>query len=171
MNNKTIKQYPYFLFWLWLDALIFLFAFHFLAIGLFFIDNQPVGTIFGTLMLVFSIKSTQLTLRNLYRSLAKKPAIEITEQYFVNHMNNTKIHWKNIDKTERASGRSYSLIKFTLRNRKSYVEQIKEPMRKISYLLEPKGKSVRVILNYIQGKNEKIYDEIEHFRTKKSNYY
>lgn len=171
MNNKTIKQYPYFLFWLWLDALIFLFTFHFFAIALFFIDNQPVGITFGALMLVFSIKSTQLTLRNLYRSFAKKPAIEITEQYFVNHMNNTKIHWKNIDNIERASGRSHSLIKFTLRNRKSYVEQIKEPMRKILYLLEPKGKSVRVTLNYIKGNNEKIYEEIERFWIKKSNHY
>jgi len=145
--------------------------FPFMIICLFLIDNQPVGIIFGTLMLVFSIKSTQLTLRNLYRSFAKKPAIEITEQYFVNHMNNTKIHWKNIAKIERASGRSYSLIKFTLRNRKNYVSQIKEPVIKILYLLEPKGKSVRVTLNYIQGNNEKIYEEIERFWTKKSNYY
>lgn len=171
MDNLHIKQYLYFPFWLWLDALIFLFAFPLFTIYLFFIDNQPLGIIFGTLMLVFSIKITQLTLRNLYRNFTKKPAIEITEQYFVNHMNNTKIHWKNIEKIERASGRSHNLIKFTLRNRKSYVEQIKEPMSKILYLLEPKGKLVRVILNYIQGNNEKIYNEIEHYWTKKSNYY
>src|SRR5690606_12666121 len=171
MNNQCIKQFSYFPFWLWINACIFVFMFPFMIICLLLIDNQPVGIIFGTLMLVFSIKSTQMTLRNLYRSFAKKPAIEITEQYFVNHMNNTKIHWKNIAKIERASGRSYSLIKFTLRNRKNYVSQIKEPVIKILYLLEPKGKSVRVTLNYIQGNNEKIYEEIERFWTKKSNYY
>src|SRR5690554_5853466 len=133
MDNQCIKQFSYFPFWLWIDACIFLFTFPFMIICLFLIDNQPVGSIFGTLIAVFFFKSIQKTIRNLYRSFAKKPAIEITEQY--------------------------------------YVSQIKEPVIKILYLLDPKGKSVRVTLNYIKGDNHKIYEEIERFWTKKSNYY
>lgn len=166
------KQFTYFLFHLWLDSLLKIFCFIFFLVCLFLlVELQPLGLILGILVFTLCIKNIVNTIRNLKRGLTKKPAIEITDEYFVNHMNNTKIHWKNIEKIERASGRSHNLIKFTLRNRKSYVEQIKEPMSKILYLLEPKGKLVRVILNYIQGNNEKIYNEIEHYWTKKSNYY
>ncbi|MEG0918213.1 MAG: hypothetical protein RSF68_14485, partial [Myroides sp.] len=100
-----------------------------------------------------------------------QPAITLTDQYFINHINNTKIHWKNIDKVRKASGGSQDLIKFALRNRKIYAEQIKEPIDKLFYFLEPKGKAVRVPIYYIKDKEDKIYNVVNDIFVKKKNYY
>src|SRR5690554_6625058 len=92
------KQFSYFLFHLWFDSIIKISVFLVFVIGLFLVDKQPLGFIVGTLIFIILYKIIFNTIRNLHRSITKKPAVEITDEYFINHMNNTKIHWKNIDK-------------------------------------------------------------------------
>jgi len=143
----------------------------FYVVVLCLVDKQPLGFIFAITIGIVSVRSIQKIFRNLQRSINNQPAITLTDQYFINHMNNTKIHWKNIDKIGMAFASGYYLIKLVLRNRKIYAEQIKEPIDKLHYFLEPKGKSVRIPLYYIKGKNDEIYNIVDDLFLKKKNYY
>lgn len=143
----------------------------FYVVALCLVDKQPLGFIFAITIGIVSVRSIQKAFRNLQRSINNQPVVTLTDQYFINHMNNTKIHWKNIDKVENTSASGYYSIKFVLRNRKIYAEQIKEPIDKLYYFLEPNGKSVRIPLHYIKGNNDKIYNIVNDLFLKKKNYY
>jgi len=171
MNDKIQIQFSYLPLNLWFHSIIKILMVSVLVVVLCLVDNQPLGFIFGITIGMVSVRSIQQIFRNLQRSINNQPAVTLTDQYFINHMNNTKIHWKNIDKVERASASGYDIIKFVLRNRKIYDEQIKEPIDKLFYFLEPKGKSVRVPIYYIKDKEDKIYNVVNDIFVKKKNYY
>jgi len=165
------KQFPYFLFHLWFDSIIKISFFLVFVIGLFLVDKQPLGFIVGTLIFIILYKNIFNTIRNLHRSITKKPAVEMTDEYFVNHMNNTKIHWKNIIKIKQYSASGYELIRFDLRDRKNYIRQVKDPIYKFIFLLAPDITYIHTNLSYLKGNNYKIYEEINDFFLKKRNYY
>lgn len=171
MNDNIHIQFSYSLFNLWFHSIIKILMVSISVIVLCLVDKQPLGFIFGVTIGIVSVRSIQQIFRNLHRSINNQPAITLTDQYFINHMNNTKIHWKNIDKVEMASGGAQDLIRFVLRNRKIYVEQIKEPIDKLYYFLEPRGKSVLIPLYSIKGNNNKIYNIVDDLFLKKKNYY
>lgn len=163
------KQFSYFLFHICFFSIIKISCFIFFVVALFLIDKQPFGFIVGTLIFLILRKSILNSIRNLYRSITKKPAIEITDEYFVNHMNNTKIHWKNINKISLSGGGLYQAIRFDLRNRKKYISQIKNPVHKFFFILAPDVANIQFGLGYIKGNNDKIFEEINDFFIKKSN--
>lgn len=165
------KQFPYFLLHLWVDSLIKIFGFSFLTVYLFLIEKQPFGFIIGILMIIILYKNIINSIRNLYRSIIKKPAIEITDEYFINHMNKTKIHWKSIDKILFTNIRGYGFMKFNLKNRKNYINQIKDPIKKLFFTLAPDIIIVRTNISYVKGNNYKIYEDINTFFLNKKNYY
>lgn len=171
MNDNIQIQFSYSPFNLWFHSIIKILMVSILVIVLCLVDKQPLGFLFGITIGMVAVRSIQQMFRNLQRSINNQPAVTLTDQYFINHMNNTKIHWKNIDKVRKASGGSQDLIKFALRNRKIYTEQIKEPIDKIYYFLEPKGKCVLIPLYLIKGNNSKIYDIVNDIFLKKKNYY
>ena len=171
MNDKIQIQFSYSPFNLWFHSIIKILMVSILVVVLCLVDNQPLGFIFGITIGMVSVRSIQQIFRNLNRSINNQPAITLTDQYFINHMNNTKIHWKNIDKVEMASARSFTILKLTLFNRKIYEEQVKEPIDKLHYFLEPKGKTVRITLNYIKGNNHELYTIVNDLFVKKKNYY
>ncbi len=164
------KQFPYFLFYLWFISIIKISCFLVFIIALFLIYKQPFGFIVGTLIFIVFYKNIINTIRNLHRSATKKPVIEITDEYFVNHINNTKIHWKNINKISLSGGGLYQAIRFDLRNRKKYINQIKNPVHKFFFILAPDVANIQFGLSYIKGNNDKIFEEINDFFIKKSNY-
>jgi hypothetical protein len=161
------KQFPYFLLHLWVDSLIKIFGFSFLTVYLFLIEKQPFGFIIGILMIIILYKNIINSIRNLYRSIIKKPAIEITDEYFINHMNKKKIHWKSIDKILFTNIRGYGFMKFNLKNRTNYINQIKDPINKLFFTLAPDTMPIQIIVSYIKGNNYKIYEEINNFFLKK----
>lgn len=171
MNDKILIQFSYSPFNLWFHSVMKILIILFYVIALCLIDKQPLGFIFGITIGMVSVISIKKTFRNLQRSINNQPAITLTDQYFINHMNNTKIHWKNINEMKNASGGGYNSIKFVLRNRKIYADQIKEPIDKLYYFLEPKGKSVRIPMYYIKGNEYKIYNVVNDIFVKKKNYY
>lgn len=171
MNDKNQIHFSYAPFNLWFHSIVKIFIVSFYVVVLCLVDKQPLGFIFGITIGIVSVRSIQKTFTNLQRSINNQPAITFTDQYFINHMNNTKIHWKNIDKVEKASASGYYSIKLVLRNRKIYAQQIKEPVDKLYYFLDPKGKSVRIPLYYIKEKNDKIYNIVDDLFLKKKNYY
>lgn len=143
----------------------------FFFVALFLIEKQPFGFIVGTLIFLIFIKNILNSIRNLHRSITKKPAIEITDEYFVNHINNTKIHWKNINEINLSGAGLYEAIRFDLRNRKNYISQIKYPFDKFFFILAPNVANIQFPLIFIKGNNYKIYGEINDFFIKKRNYY
>jgi|SRR5690554_1928456 len=162
------KQFTYFLFHLWLDSLLKIFCFIFFLVCLFLlVELQPLGLILGILVFTLCIKNIVNTIRNLKRGLTKKHAIEITDEYFVNHMNNTKIHWNTIDEISLKNRKGYSVIEFNLKNRKNYINQIKDPINKLFFTLAPDTMPIQIIVSYIKGNNYKIYEEINNFFLKK----
>ncbi len=171
MNDNNHIQFSYSPFNLWLDSVMMIFIVLVTVTTLCLVDKQPLGFIFGITIGILSFRTIQKTIRNLYRSLNNQSAITLTDQYVINHMNNTKIHWKNISEIVLASANSHTILKLTLFNRKIYEEQVKEPLDKLHYFLEPKGKTVRIKLNYIKGTNHELYTIVNDIFVKKKNYY
>lgn len=161
------KQFSYFLFHLWFVSIIKIYLFIFFLIAIFIINKQPFGFIIGALIFIVFYKNILNTIRNLYRSITNKPAIEITDEYFINHMNNTKIHWKNIKKISLSGGGLTQAIRFDLKNRKNYIEQVKNPFDKFFYILAPDVANIQFALMFIEGNNHKTYEEIKDFFIKK----
>src|SRR5690606_33382042 len=118
-------------------------------------------------MIIILYKNIINSIRNLYRSIIKKPAIEITDEYFINHMNKTKIHWKSIDKILFTHIRGDGFMKFNLINRTNYINQIKNPITKLFFTLASDIMPIQIIVSYIKGNNYKIYEEINNFFLKK----
>jgi|SRR5690554_257209 len=161
------KQFSYFLFHLWCFSIIKIWCFLFFLIAIFLINKQPFGFIVGTLMFVFFNKNIINTIRNLLRSVTKKPSIEINDKYFINHINNTKIHWDNINKISLSGGGLTQAIRFDLKNRENYIEQVKSLFDKFFFILAPDVSHIQFPLMFIEGDNDKIYDEIKDFFIKK----
>jgi len=169
MSDNEFKQFSYF-FRYWVDSSMLL-VIWILSTILLLSSEKIIGIILGLVLIIIFLKKVLNIIRNLCRSVAGKPALEITDQYFINHMNKTKIHWKNINKIKRVSVRGYESLDFELNNRKNYIAQIKDPVEKILFILAPSKLPIRVIISYIRGDNDKIYQEINSGFIKKSNYY
>jgi len=171
MNDNIQIQFSYSPFNLWFHSIIKILMVSILVIVLCLVDKQPLGFIFGITIGMISVRSIQQIFRNLHRNINNQPAITLTDQYFINHMKNTKIHWKNITYIGLRSEGSITNLKLKLFNRKIYSDQIKEPIDKLFYFLEPTGKSVRIPICYIKGNSYKIYNIVDDLFLKKKNYY
>lgn len=171
MNDNIHIEFSYSPFNLWFHSIIKILMVSILVIVLCLVDKQPLGFIFGITIGMVSVRSIQQIFRNLQRSINNQPAVTLSDQYFINHMNNTKIHWKNITYIGLRSEGSITNLKLKLFNRKIYSDQIKEPIDKLFYFLEPTGKSVRIPICYIKGNSYKIYNIVDYLFLKKKNYY
>lgn len=163
------KQFSYSLFDLWFGSIIKLGGFIFLVANLYLFDRNSLGIILSITIFVVFIKNILNTIRNLYRSIAEKPAFEITDEYFVIHTNNTKIHLKNINEIQLVGSGKTQAIRFYLKNRNNYINQIKDPFHKLFFILAPDVANIQIGVNYIKGDNQKVYEEIKDFFIKKSN--
>jgi hypothetical protein len=170
MSELKNNQLPYYPIKLWIDSTItiiilissiLIFAMH---------DNQPFGLILGLTVWGIGGKHLSKTIKNLYRNINNKPAIELTEDYFFDHINNIKIYWNNIRAINMISVRGNTYVNFDLRDKKSYYKQLDGAIQKILFKLpDPDEISVKTEISLIKGKNEEIYQRIYKFHQSKKN--
>lgn len=161
-------QRPYYPIKLWADSLQILIIFSLLTLGTFFSSNQPFGIILGILIGGIGAKYFKKTIKNLSRNIKKQPAIELTEECFFDHINNTKIYWNNITKIQRVTLKTSTYVVFILRDKKSYSKQLDGFVSRLLFNLpDPDEISVKTELSLVKGRNEDIYDQIYKFHKRK----
>ncbi|MEL1253267.1 hypothetical protein AAEO57_05760 [Flavobacterium sp. DGU38] len=165
MNNLL---YPYYSLKLWLDSVIFLVISFSLILLTLFNSNQPFGIILAFFLIILTKNRVQKTIKNLYRSLKNQPAIELTEAYFFDHINNIKIYWHNIDKLSVISIRGNTYANFILKDKNEYAKQLNGFLSKILFKLpDPEGIATKTEISLVKGRNEDIYNSICKFREAK----
>lgn len=174
MNHlKEIKnlQYPYYPIKLWMDSLIFLTLFSAIVLGAIFNNNQPFGIILALCLVGLAGRNFKKRIKNLRRNLNKQPALELTDDYLFDHINNIKIRWSNIIKADIISIRGNTFVRFILRDNKKYSDQLEGLHSKIMYNLpDPENLHIKTELSMIKGKNEEIYNQIDKFHQAKKLY-
>lgn len=108
--------------------------------------------------------------RNFYRYLNKLPAIELDENYFVDHISNTKIKWKNIEtiRTINKKGTTFIIFDLADKNKMIYFQQFKNPVTRYICLVFHQIMPVQTNISSASGKNEDIFENIYQFQKKKS---
>lgn len=168
MNQNESKQFSYYPINLWIDSITFLFIYIGYSI-LLLTDKRPFFIIVGIIFVSVLWKSFQNIIKNLYRNILNKPAIELTEEYFIDHVNNAKINWKNIKKMNMINLQGHVYVNFDLKDRESYFKQIDNPIKKIIFKLPDTEKVfIKTELSLVEGKNEEIYNQINDFYISKT---
>jgi hypothetical protein len=163
---KELKnlQYPYYPIKLWIDSLIFLTLFSAVVFFTILHKNQPFGIILAIFLIALVARNLKKSIKNLYRNLRKKPALELTDDYLFDHINNIKIHWSNIVAIDTISIRGNTFVRYILRDKKKYSEQLEGLYAKITFNFpDPENLSIKTELSLIKGKNEEIYNQIYKF--------
>ena len=162
-------QYPYYPIKLWIDSLIFLTLFSALVLSNILHKNQPFGIILAIFLIGLASINFKKTIKNLYRNLRKQPALELTNDYLFDHINNIKIRWSNIVQIDIISIRGNTFVRFILRDKKKYSEQLKGLYARIMFNFpDPDNLSIKTELSLIKGNNEEIYNEIYKFYQEKN---
>ncbi|GGE97470.1 STM3941 family protein [Flavobacterium limi] len=160
--------YPYYSIKLWLDSVIFLIIAFSLILLTLFNSNQPFGIILAFFLIILTKYPIQKTIKNLYRSLKNQPAIELTEAYFFDHINNIKIYWHNIDKLSVISIRGNTYVNFILKDNNEYAKQLNGFLPKILFKLpDPEEIATKTEISLVKGRKEDIYNSICKFREAK----
>lgn len=158
MNNL---QYSYFPTKLWVDSLLFLIVFSGLTLLFILSSNQPLGIIIALILLIVTGRHFRKTIKNLYRNFKKLPALELTEDYFIDHINDVKIRWTYIIKVDLISLRGNTFVRFILRDKEKFSKQLKGLLAKIMFKLpDPDNLAIKTELSLLKGKNEDIYNQI-----------
>lgn len=171
MNNQQNFQFYYYPIKLWIDSIMTIIMFISLTLIFLINKNQPFGIVI-TLFIWFIGRNHFLkTIKNLNRILNKKPAIELTDDYFYDHINNIKIYWKNINKTSLISIKSNTYICFDLKDIKSYIIQSKSILDNFLFKINLYDEElfVKTEISLVKGKNEEIFNKISTFHKIKSN--
>jgi hypothetical protein len=135
-----------------------------MTLVLAFDSNQPFGIILIIVLWLIGGYHFANTLRNLCRSLNKKPSIELTESYIFDNINNIKIYWKNVGKINMLHIKGNSYVNFDLIDRSLYYRQLKNPISRILFKLpDPDGISIKTEISLVKGKNEDIYETIYNY--------
>lgn len=166
MNNFSKKYYISIR--LLFHNLIFIVIYFFYSIGLFFVNNQKIGFFCAIIFIVLFFDTFIYSLKNIRLFFNKRPAIEITKSYLINHLNNTKIHWYDIKKISLIGVRGYDILKLDLYNKERYVSQIDNLFQKIFYKIDSKNISVRIVLDFIKDDSYEIFEFIENHWKKKT---
>ena len=170
---KEIKnlQYPYYPIKLWIDSLIFLTLFSVLLFGTIIHKNQPFGIILAIFLIGLAGRNFKKRIKNLYRNFKKQPALVLTDDYLFDHINNIKICWSNIVTIDIISIRGNTFVRYILRDKKKYSEQLEGLYTKIMFNFpDPDSLSIKTELSLIKGKNEEIYNQIYKFYQEKKRY-
>ncbi|SFD07412.1 STM3941 family protein [Flavobacterium phragmitis] len=153
--------YPYFALKLWADSLLFLIIFSGWILLFALSNNQPLGIIIALILLTITGRYFRKTIKNLYRNLKKLPALELTDDYLIDHVNDIKIRWSYIIKADQISIRGNTFVRFILRDKEKYSEQLKGLLAKIMLKLpDPNNLAIKIELSLVKGKNEEIYNQI-----------
>jgi len=165
MSKQSDNQFYYFPFNLWIDSLITIFIFISFTFLLVWSINPLYGIIVAIILWSFLWNHFYNMINNLYRNLKGKPALELTETHIYDHINNTKIDWKNVKKIKLWESRGHTFICFNLKNLKSHVKSSKSLFHKILYLLRVYDEAIfiKTEISLVKGKNEVIFERVNMF--------
>lgn len=171
MNNQKNYQFSYYPIKLWIDSMITIIIFISSTLIFLINNNQPFGILITLIIWFIGRNHFLKTIKNLNRILNKKPAIELTDEYFFDHINNIKIYWKNINKISLISIKSNTYICFNLKDIKSYIIQSKSFLNNFLFKINlyNEEKFVKTEISLVEGKNEDIFNKISTFHKIKNN--
>ena len=116
MSKQSDIQFYYFPFNLWIDSLIKIFVIISFTFLLVWSINPLYGIIVALILWSFLWNHFYNMINNLYRNLKGKPALELTETHIYDHINNTKIDWKNVKEIKLWESRGHTFICFNLKD-------------------------------------------------------
>lgn len=165
MGERTDYQFSYYSLKLWIDSIVTIVIFSSITLLLVWNRFQPYGIILTLIIWRVIWSHFYCTVNNLYRQLTGKPAIQLTEKYFIDHINRKKIDWKNITGMRLTNLKGSTFVCFDLKDLESYVKESRSLMDKFLYKLNlhPEEIFVKTELSLVYGKNEVIFNEINSF--------
>ncbi|WP_291128605.1 hypothetical protein [Flavobacterium sp. UBA7682] len=165
MSQQSEFQFSYYPLKLWIDSVITIIAL--LSITLLFVWNkyQPYGIIIALIIWRVAWNHFYNTVKNLSRQLSGKPAIELTNEYFYDHINDIKIYWTNVKRINLWQSKGTTFICFDLKDFKSHVTQSKSLVDKFFYKLKVHQEDifVKTEISLVKGKNIEIFDKVKRF--------
>ncbi|MEK8180699.1 hypothetical protein WMW71_10150 [Flavobacterium buctense] len=162
MSEQSDNQLSYYPLKLWTDSIITITIFFLITLLFVWNKHQPYGIILALIIWRVIWNHFYNTVKNLSRQLSGKPAIELTEEYFYDHINDIKIYWKNITQVNLWQSRGSTFVCFELKDLESHVKQSKSLIDKFLYKLKvyPEGVFVKTEISLVKGKNEEIFGKI-----------
>ena len=165
MEKEIVSKFEYYPLKLWTDSLLFLTIFITLIVLTAFSRYQPIGAILGVVIFLLVRRHFFKTLRNLSRQLQNQPAIELTNHFFYDHIDNIKIRWDHISHIDISFSKSSTFVVLNLRNDSQYKRRMDFINRFLSSLLGSDGTYAQTELSVIKGKNKTIFNEIHKFHS------
>jgi hypothetical protein len=124
-----------------------------------FMVPKPSGLIFTVLLLIIAGKPSFMIIKSFFRFLNKKPAIELTEEYYIDHLNMVKIRWSNITNVGSNNFGQWTFLSFDLVDKSIFYQQIQNPIQKLLLKLETflTKISMKTNISLVDGNNKEIY--------------
>ena len=162
MTNNTKIELYYFAPKLLVDSLIPVILFASLTALLVFDTAQPFGIIVAFFIWFLFGEAFVSAIRNLTRFFHRKPAIELTDKYFSDHISNFKIFWADIINVRMKSSGGNTFLVFELSDNANYIKQERYLITKLLSKLKPvsEGIAVQTELSLVKGSNNEVFEII-----------
>jgi hypothetical protein len=120
---------------------------------------KPAGYIFAGALLIIAGQPSFIMIKSFVRFLNKKPAIELTSEFYIDHLNGVKIDWKNIKTISSTNYGQWTFLCFDLIDNSIFYRQIKNPIQSLFIKLETllTKISMKTNISLVKGNNKEIY--------------
>ena len=149
----------------WFNFILVIVIFFIPIIFLIYKVTNEKGLIFVLILLLSFGFFCFKMLINFYRFILKKPAIELTNEFYFDNLNNIKIDWRNISDIELKKYKNWTFITFNLKDKTQVFNQIKNPILKLIYRIEStlSSKNWKTNISLVKGKKQEIFNTINEF--------
>ncbi|SCZ01190.1 hypothetical protein SAMN02927903_03358 [Flavobacterium caeni] len=136
---------------------------------LFFNFSKPATVIFSLVLILLGYSSVFIFIKSFVRNILKLPAIELTNEHYIDHINGIKVSWKAISNISTSSIGQWTFINFELNDYSIFFKQIRNPIQNLFFRLEKiaTGSPMKTNISLVKGKNEEIFWKVFNFYIQK----
>ncbi|MBS7787636.1 hypothetical protein KIH23_10035 [Flavobacterium sp. CYK-55] len=126
---------------------------------------KPASVIFTTILLLIFGSSIYMFIKSFIRSLNKLPAIELTEEFYIDNLNGVKIPWSNVISVGTINLGMWSFLSLDLSDNSIFYKQIENPIQSLLFRFETllTGTSMKTNISLVDGKNEDVFWKVFNF--------
>jgi hypothetical protein len=154
---------------IWLTVLSLLMIFLLYKSFTAYNPNQSMGLYIAAVFPVVLVSSYIIPLG--FKMMIGKPAIALTNEYFISNIGNLSIEWHDISEMHiAANNRGFSALIINLKEPEKYFNT---PFKKIKYQLKQlfTANDISLPINLVAGDNQEIFQTINAYRSKQEGKY
>jgi len=128
---------------------------------IFLLSSPPKLAIYIFLLILLIITGPFcfLMVNNFFRFLFNKAAVEITDEFYIDHLNGIKIAWNNINHIGTTNYGQWTFLNFDLIDQDIFYKQIHNPVQNIFFRLENflTKTTFKTNISLVKGDNKEIF--------------